>query len=34
MDGKFGGCKVWRNDSFRANCERKFGKLIHQPINY
>ena len=31
---KFGGGKIWRIDSFRAFGERKFGKLIDQPIDY
>ena len=34
MEGKFGGGKIWRIDSFRAFGERKFGKLIDQPIDY
>ena len=32
--GKFGGGKVWRIDSFQAFGERKFGKIIDQPIGY
>ena len=32
--GKFGREKVWRIDSFQAFDERKFGKLIDQPIGY
>ena len=32
--GKFGGVEVWQIDSFRAFGERKFDKLIDQPIDY
>ena len=32
--GTFGEGKVWRIDSVRAFGERKFGKLIDQPIGY
>ena len=32
--GKFGGGKVWRNDSFWAFGVRKFGELMDQPIGY
>ena len=32
--GKFGRGKVWQIDSFQAFGERKFGKLIDQPIDY
>ena len=31
--GKFGGEKVWQIDSFQAFGERKFDKLIDQPID-
>ena len=34
MEGNFGGSKVWQIDSFRTFDERKFGKLIDQPIDY
>ena len=34
MEGKFGGGKVWRIDSFQAFGEIKFGKLIDRPIDY
>ena len=34
MEGKFGGGKVWRIDSFRAFDERKFGELLDQSIDY
>ena len=34
MEGKFGGGKIWRNDSFRAFGESKFREIIDQPIDY
>ena len=34
IEGKFGGEKAWRNDSFWAFGERKFGELKDQPIGY
>ena len=34
MKGKFGEGKVWQIDPFLAFGERKFGKLIDQPIDY
>ena len=33
MEGKFGGGKIWRMDSFRAFGERKFGKLANRSAN-
>ena len=32
--GKIGGGEVWQIDSFWAFGDRKFGKLIYQPIGY
>ena len=32
--GKVRWGKIWQIDSFRAFGERKFGKLIDQPIDY
>ena len=32
--GKFGGREVWRIKFFQTFGERKFGKLIDQPIGY
>ena len=32
--GKFSGGKVWQIDYFQTMGERKFGKLIVQPIGY
>ena len=32
--GKFSGGKVWQIDHFQTMGERKFGKLIDQPIGY
>ena len=34
IEGKFGGEKVWRIDSFRAFGERKFDELIDKLIGY
>ena len=34
MEGNIGRGKHWQIDSFRAFGERKFGKLIDQPIDY
>ena len=34
MEGMFGGGKVWQINLFRTFGERKFGKLIDQPIDY